>query len=29
MDLLNDIKYLKKIENEVNNYVNPYAICDD
>ena len=29
VDRLNDTKYLEKIENEVNNYVNPYAIYDD
>ena len=26
---LDDTKYLEKIENEVNNYVNPYTICDN
>ena len=29
IDCLDDIKYLEKIENEVNNYVNPYTICDN
>ena len=29
VDRLDDIEYLKKIENEVNNYVNPYTICND
>ena len=29
VDHLDDTKYLKKIKNKVNNYVNPYVICDD
>ena len=29
VDPLDGIEYLEKIENEVNNYVLPYAICDD
>ena len=29
MDRLDDIEYLKKIESEVNNYVNSYTICND
>ena len=29
VNYLNDIEYLKKIENEVNNYVNPYIMYDD
>ena len=29
IDYLDDTEYLEKIESEVNNYVNLYAICDD
>ena len=29
MNCLNDTKYLKKIESKVNNFANPYTICDD
>ena len=29
IDLLNDTEYIEKIESEVNNYINLYAICDD
>ena len=29
VDHLNDTEYLKKIEDEVSNYTNPYAIYDD
>ena len=29
MNRLYNTKYLEKIENKVNNYVNPYAIFDD
>ena len=28
MDCLDNTKYFKKIENGVNNYVNPYTICE-
>ena len=29
VNYLNHTEYLEKIENEVNNYVIPYTICDD
>ena len=29
MDHLEDNEYIEKIESEVNNFVNFYAICDD
>ena len=29
VDHLDDTEYLKKIKNDVNNHVNPYAIYDD
>ena len=29
MDHLENNEYIGKIESEVNDYVNPYAICDD
>ena len=29
VDHLDDTEYLEKIENEVNNYVIRYTICDD
>ena len=29
MNHLDDSEYLEKIKIEVNNYVNPYIICDD
>ena len=29
IDQLDDTKYLKKIENEVNNYVILYVMCND
>ena len=28
-DLLNDTRYLEKIESKTNNYINSYVICDD
>ena len=29
MDCLDDNEYMEKIESEVSDYINPYAICDD
>ena len=29
MECSNDTECLEKIKNQVNNYVNPYIICDD
>ena len=29
VNYLDDSEYLEKIDNEVNNYVNPYVICDN
>ena len=29
MNRLDNTEYFKKIENKVNNYINPYAIYDD